>query len=107
MMQEAYVRGVSSWNFDVAALKSNAALEGASELVSVPEGTGAFPLCAPRESGHSLWETAMIFPGEGIYDMDMDKPVALWTISSTQLFLCRFLCHFGLGVRNDSVLTGL
>lgn len=35
--QEAYVRGVSAWNFDVAALKSNAALEGATELATVPE----------------------------------------------------------------------
>jgi len=37
--QEAYVRGVSAWNFDVAALKSNAASEGASDLGTVPEGT--------------------------------------------------------------------
>jgi len=39
-LQEAYVRGVSAWNFDVAALKSNAASEGASDLGTVPEGTG-------------------------------------------------------------------
>ena len=38
--QEAYVRGVSAWNFDVAALKSNAAMEGATELATVPEVPG-------------------------------------------------------------------
>ena len=31
---------MSAWNFDVAALKSNAALEGATELATVPEAPG-------------------------------------------------------------------
>ena len=37
-MQEAYVRGVSAWNFDVAALKQAASHEGATDLATVPEG---------------------------------------------------------------------
>lgn len=35
--QAEYVKGVSNWNFDVAALKASAAAEGPS-LAPVPEG---------------------------------------------------------------------
>ncbi|KAK9865469.1 hypothetical protein WJX84_005454 [Apatococcus fuscideae] len=35
--QEAYVRGVSSWNFDVGALKASAAAEEEPALASIPE----------------------------------------------------------------------
>ena len=41
------MRGVSAWNFDVAALKSNAAMEGATELATVPEVPGRLPPCRP------------------------------------------------------------
>lgn len=34
--QEAYVRGVSSWNFDVAALREQATLEGAAFFTFSP-----------------------------------------------------------------------
>ena len=37
-IQEAYVRGVSAWNFDVAALKQSASMESAPDLATVQEG---------------------------------------------------------------------
>ena len=36
-LQEAYVRGVSTWNFDVGALKASAAAEEEPGLASIPE----------------------------------------------------------------------
>ena len=37
-LQEAYVKGVSAWNFDLAALKAEADRDPDSELPSIPEG---------------------------------------------------------------------
>jgi hypothetical protein len=42
--QAEYVKGVSNWNFDVAALKASAAAEGPG-LAPVPEG--GVPMGAP------------------------------------------------------------
>ena len=45
MSQEAYVKGVSNWNFDLAALRKQAEME---HLEPVPEqGPGAAPAPAP------------------------------------------------------------
>ena len=45
--QAEYVKGVSNWNFDVAALKASAAAEGPG-LAPVPEG--GLPLGGLRPS---------------------------------------------------------
>lgn len=45
LLQEAYIRGVSGWNFDVAALKRSADQEGSLERLSTIHET-------PSESRH-------------------------------------------------------
>ena len=48
IVQEAYIRGVSGWNFDVAALKRSANEEGGpglERLSTIPETAGLTPAC--------------------------------------------------------------
>ena len=48
--QAEYVKGVSNWNFDVAALKASAAAEGPS-LAPVPEGGVPMGVSLPPSPG--------------------------------------------------------
>ncbi|KAK9864695.1 hypothetical protein WJX84_009203 [Apatococcus fuscideae] len=54
--QEAYVRGVSAWNFDVGALKASAAHEEEPALASIPEQQqmGSGPQDLTRQSTYSM-----------------------------------------------------
>ncbi len=65
--QEAYVKGVSNWNFDVVALKASAAAEGPM-LAPVPEGgpsagAGDFQKLGPLLSGQASLQTVANRPG--------------------------------------------
>ena len=52
-VQEAYVKGVSAWNFDVAALKAEAEAE-AEPMPTIPEAPRA-----PISKGQALWPQAL------------------------------------------------
>ena len=48
LLQEAYVKGVSAWNFDMAALKAEAEKESEPELPPIPEASIA-GVCADKQ----------------------------------------------------------
>ena len=83
-LQEAYVRGVSAWNFDVAALKSSAAHESASDLATVPEGICSFTkrsIYQSLQGGIAEWPVPNInrniFPKGMELQSTLDKQEAL------------------------------
>ena len=79
-MQEAYVKGVSSWNFDVAALKAEAAEADAEPMPTIPEAPREFRL-DPREPVPS---SATAHPTRGDYVIC----AAPWLLDSCICVLC-------------------
>ena len=85
-MQEAYVRGVSSWNFDVGALKSSALADGSQELPPIPEIPGAV-LCA---TGLWLQENVLFLFSCSRYSCDRHIGPTVFLILFMPLHLSQF-----------------